>query len=464
MTPRSQVILFMIGAGVVGSILTGGVGQAASGGGDVAWLRNVDGRGLSGPDAAEVVAVDSTGDVLAGGMLDNGSSHYQDFAVFKLAGETGQVLWRSTTHGSGTDEFSPDRAYALAIDPSDDVLAAGVLFSRTHRSDFVVMKLDGETGDRQWLTRLRGTRGGGTDFAFAVAAGADGDVYAGGRVENESDGEAGLDDIVIVRLDGTTGEPIWRREIDGTDLLSTDQVSDLVLDPNGDVVAAGTIGVGFLDQDFFVVKIDHEDGAVVWQRRLHGSASERDDRAESVAVTSTGDVLAAGQIDNASVDLAVVKFAGTSGQVVWRRTIDGESGSDADRAAEVAVDSNDDVLVSGGLSNRDEFRYEFTVLKLAGGNGQVQWSRSLRYGTAEALAVDPTDRIVAVGDLDSDLAVAVFSPSGSLVDKVRVDGSDHGFDDGNDVAIGSEGQVVAAGSLDNVGFRGFDFTVLRLAD
>ena len=45
---------------MVGSILTGGVGQAASGGGDVAWLRNVDGRGLNGPDAADVVAVDST--------------------------------------------------------------------------------------------------------------------------------------------------------------------------------------------------------------------------------------------------------------------------------------------------------------------------------------------------------------------------------------------------------------------
>src|SRR5205807_482613 len=88
--------------------------------------------------AANTVALMSDGDVVVGGT----STH--DFTVVKLSGSTGAELWRVTL--TGNSPSFDDVAYAVAVDPSGDVVAAGYVFSYPPGNEMVTIKLAGSTG------------------------------------------------------------------------------------------------------------------------------------------------------------------------------------------------------------------------------------------------------------------------------------------------------------------------------
>lgn len=427
------------------------------------WTTEIDGGGHQ-IDAAAAVATDSTGDVFAGGLTDDGTARESDFTVIKADGTSGAVLWQVSIDGPGQGDTLGETVDDIAVDPAGDVVAAGTLVNKGNGEDFAVVKLDGATGRQRWGTRLRGDTTGELAMAAAQALviDAQGDVYAGGFLDSSVEFKT----LVVVKLDGATGAVLWRRQLNGTGALLNDQVNALALDPAGEVIAAGSIGDSSRAEEFFVAKLDQQTGSVVWRSQLSGRAadpSNRQDEAYDVAVDSAGDVLAAGALDNGGrtrQDMAVVKLAGDTGNVLWSRSIDGAAHA-FDLASAVAVDSRNDVLVGGFRHNQDEFRPDFSVGKLSGADGRVRWLRDLFGGEVRALTVDAAGRAVAVGEVGDDLTVAEFgAATGRLVRTVRLDGSEHSFDYGFDVATGDDGRIVAVGSVINTGASS-DFTILQ---
>ena len=194
---------------------------------------------------ASSVAINPTGDVLVAGSVSDVEVH-QTFTVLKLAGADGVELWRA--------EMGEGQA-GVALDDDGDVIACG-----TVGEQFVVTKRSGTDGSELW-TRMVGP---GEGYTVSVRAGEQ--VFAGGRLTVPGNlatpGDPG--NFVVVRLDGQTGNELWRTVIDGTfnGQPEGDWVNALAVDAAGDVVAVGRTVNVHTGVDFTVVKLPGATGEV----------------------------------------------------------------------------------------------------------------------------------------------------------------------------------------------------------
>src|SRR5262249_31759019 len=93
-------------------------------------------------DAVFDVRLDPAGDVVAAGTLAEARETYGEFAVAKLRWDDGAEVWRHLVEGA---ESAPARgeARAVAVDSSGDVVATGLVVGETSFIDFTVAKMSG---------------------------------------------------------------------------------------------------------------------------------------------------------------------------------------------------------------------------------------------------------------------------------------------------------------------------------
>jgi len=382
-----------------GGILVAGTSQNASGHDDILvvrldgstgnqlWERRYDGPGLA-VDRASALAVNASGDVLVTGSSANSSGH-SDLLTLKLDGASGALLWESRIDGSGAGD---DAATGLAIDSSGDVLVVGHLRNAAGHDDFAVLKLDGATGTTVWSVTEDGA-GAGADRAVGIAVSSTGDAFVTGYARNGS----GNDDFLTVRLRGSDGMVLWEIPFNGP-ASGKDRASDIAIDDSGDVLVTGTSrGTGGND-DFHTAKLAASDGAVLWEARYNGPANDSD-TPSGLAVDPAGNVVVTGISWNGSnQDIFTAKYAAIDGEFLWGSRYNGPANR-ADAGVGVAVDSAGNAVVVGYSWNTNA---DAMTLLLNGDTGSVTWSR--RYtgsgadDNATALFVDDEDHIVTTGE------------------------------------------------------------------
>lgn len=387
----------------------------------VAMLANADGApmwqssitGTEGTGHATALAIDPIsvmdpiGFITVAGSLDN-SATGEDFAVLKLVPFDGSVLWR--TEIDGPPGGGRDRALAIALD-SIDVVAGGYSDTR----NLFVVKLDGGSGAELWRWPLVVTRGRVEAVAVNSAASM---AVAVGNVHNSASGL----DLLVVALDLATGAELWQRQISGS-ALRDDTAHSVAIDPSdGSVAVAGVVEDDTTSDDFFVVKFDAA-GTELWRRAEDGTHGNSD-VAYAVAIDPSGDVIAAGALDNLITrdDLAVFKYAGAGGGVLWQRQVAGTRPGD-DRANALRIDASGDVFVAGLIRNHPG--NDFDVIKWAN-DGTPVWRREINgddSSSDEALAVAVEGAEVAaagstrnVGTHDDATIVKLSSTDGSGID------------------------------------------------
>jgi len=256
---------------------------------------------------------------------------------------------------------------AVTMHELGDVVAVGCNHNTGTFSDFTVVKFAGSSGVELWRQMINGTAANSSDWANAVAVDGAGDVVAVGQTQNSPN----RNDFTVVKFAGTTGHPLWRKAISGSGANSDSEALAVTVDAAGDVAAAGFIQ-NSTGHDFIVVKLAGGTGVELWRQTRNGSANG-DDQARAVAVDRSGNVVAAGFIENSgsSLDFTVIKFAGTSGVPLWERVLHGTaapSGNKFEAALAVAVDPRGDVVAAGTTQNTGTF-FDFTVIKLDGTDG-----------------------------------------------------------------------------------------------
>ena len=376
----------------------------------VAKLSGRDGRELwryalscpeGGDDEAHAIAVDPGGDVVVGGHVDScgtGSS----FTVVRLSGSSGDELWRYQTGGNGECET----AAALLIDAAGDVVAGGAI-AGTACGDFLVAKLSGAGGSELWRYRFA-VAGAGQfedDSVTALASHDPGSIVAVGA-------------NIAVELSGTTGEAMWFRVLPGA------ASSAVAVDGPGDaLLALSTNDPG--GSAFGAVKLSGTTGDIIWSD-LVGASNHLDASAAGGALDATGDPIAAGVLESAAThaDFAVVKFDGRTGAERWRRIIDGTL-HNFDVARSIGLDPAGNPVVAGLIENRRTC-YDFAVVKLSGATGDIVWRRTLD-GTAVASFCDCADGEGGCGnagvDRDDAQRVAVDASGRAVVGGVLSDGA-----------------------------------------
>ena len=142
---------------------------------------------------------------------------------------------------------------------------------------------------------MRQLGGPTTDYALGIAAFADGGVSIAGLTDGDlAGGNAGLQDVLIARIDGD-GTRIWTRQFGTT---KDDQATSVATDRQGNVYVGGST-LGDLatpsagDGDAFLAKAG-PDGVVSWVRQFGTAAN---DIVRSVSALSAGGAVIAGQTE-----------------------------------------------------------------------------------------------------------------------------------------------------------------------
>ncbi len=439
-----------------------------------AWAKAFNGPVVYTPSWADAVAVDANGDIVAAGTLpDQFFVGLHRFAVMKLAGSDGTVLWRREI--TGTNERSNlNEATAVVVTPDGDVVAAG--YTMFEILVFTVVKINGATGELIWRRGIQGSGQNNGAYAQSVALDANGDVVAAGNSVIEADSL-----LTTVKLAGATGEVIWRRDVTGT--ASDGYANSVTVDAVGDVIAAGTVAFCVSTPPcspqethyyFHVVKMVGATGMLAWRRSIMGTRIDGFDEALSVAIGAGGDVIAAGYTENPTTrdDITVVRLARESGEPLWRTDINGTANQD-DYASSMVVDAQGDAVVAGYTRNSPGST-DFSVFKLSGASGAEVWRLLLQgavggFEFAQAVALNANGDVLAAGathNFDASMSdftvVKVRGDTGREVWHHLADGALGERSAANAVAIDANGDVAAAGLTTNYFPSLTDFTVVKI--
>ncbi|HEX7150018.1 MAG TPA: putative Ig domain-containing protein [Thermoanaerobaculia bacterium] len=286
---------------------------------------------------------------LPGGIAVDGAGNQYDFTTqfgtatdYSLAkrSATGTLLWQRTW---GATSSSSELAITMTLDSAANPIVTGTSAGSFGGSAIVTTKFNA-AGTQQWMHTFTGTAGGNNDRPVAVVTNAAGDVFVAGTVSNSGT----ANDLVVLKIDGVNGGPLWATTINGAPSgVSDDAAFALALDPAGNPVVTGRFGSG-TTSDFGAVKLNASTGAILWNTAVPTPGVGDEPRA--IAIDTNGDVVLLGTTNlGASSDLFTVKLAGADGIPLWMVPYDGGFG--ADHGVALRITSSNEIVVLGTVAH-----------------------------------------------------------------------------------------------------------------
>lgn len=450
------------------------VAKYPAGDGPALWAPPPVDNGFN--DEALALAIDESGDVYATGTTYLLSTS-QDIQTVRYDGTTGNRVWAKTYNSSNGNN---ETALALTVDPGGDLFVAGYLdYSTTGEDDFLVLKyrnVKNQDGSGSATLLWASTAGSGARNDRAIGLGRhDGQVLVAGWSDR---GTAELPDIDYIVL-GYDAEGLDRPTGLTAQVVSNAQISlnwqdnsvnneEFIIQRRawdiGEWTEAGRVGADVtvfpdsgLEPDtrytYRVLAANSTQGTSnpsdpvtvrttiisydppVWQFLFN---SGDDDYPEGIAVGPDAHPVVTGYSFtlNSAADYYTIKLDRTLAAELWHGSYD-DPDSESDYAEAVAVDSTNQVIVTGfaslyaegGLGNTNDI---YTLWYAADGlprdaNGNSEKLRGDPYNgpsgsddrsSAVAAAVDGSNNSVVVGygknaDLNDDLYVLKFRPDRS---------------------------------------------------
>ena len=396
-----------------------------------AWVRIYD----AGSDGGGWVAIDPGGNVVTAGNSE------WDFYTAKYSGTDGALLWERRHDGSTN---TADGLTGMALDPSGNVVVTGWLSSASS-NQWYTAKYAAANGALLWERRLSAWTTIAIGYPAALAVDKGGNVIVTGVLDG---------DIYTAKYAGVDGALLWEK------LFSTGLAYDfgraVAVDSSGNVIVTGSANRSATDSDcdYYTAKYAGANGALLWEHRYNGPSNSYD-FPTAVAVDAIGNVAVTG---GSGHDVYTAKYAAANGALLWERRYSGPPSWRWEAGLAVAVDRHGNVVVTGYAGNTANDDY-YTA-KYAAADGALLWER--RYDgpgssddMAGALALDANDNVVVTGRSEAstnfysgDIYTAKYSAAdGALLWERRYNGTLNQLDGGGRVAIAPNGMIVVAGSV-----------------
>ena len=243
--------------------------------GNQLWARIYNGPDNKA-DTANAIAVDNLNNIVVTGSSKNGFLFPtdDDYATVKY-NSAGTQQWVIRY-----DNGSNDRAYAIVIDNSGNVIVTGES-ENSSNSDYATVKYN-TSGNQQWVSRYNY---GNNDRAYAIVI----DNSGGTIVTGESEQSPGNSDYGTVKYN-SSGTQQWSSRYDNGNY---DRAYAIVIDNSGNtyVTGASRSGSSAGTEDYLTLKYSAA-GNQDWSIRRDGNNSE--DRAYAIVIDSQGNVYITG--------------------------------------------------------------------------------------------------------------------------------------------------------------------------
>lgn len=295
------------------------------------WTVTQDGP-ASNNDAARGVAIDGVNNIVVVGEVFD-VVQGTDIWVRSYNGN-GIVNWTQTYHA-----VSSDNAYGVAVAPNDDIYVAGSSFTPTAGRDIWLRRYssDGTPGPIYTENGDADTH----DVAYAIAVDPTGDLLVAGYVTTVTNGRD-----IWLRKYTTAGTPVWTRTISSPG-TSQDEGHGVATDANGGVIVTGFLSVAGEARDIWVRKYDTS-GDVEWTDTVSGTEGSNDE-GNAAATDADNNVIVTGFIDNGAAgrDIWIRKYD-PDGAQLWTRTFNApQDGTDS--GEDVSVDTDGNIVVAGSI-------------------------------------------------------------------------------------------------------------------
>lgn len=381
------------------------------------WVQRY--AGPSWMDAATAIALDSSGAVCVTGW-SYGPGEYDDLTTIKYHPD-GDTMW-VRRHNGGTKGW--DRASDTAIDEDGNLHVTGVSYGCGTDADIVVIKYHPD-GDTAWA-RLYDSPGDGYDSACAVVVDGSGKVCVTGIATH------GAHFDFITMKYHSNGELAWTRRY-AYDWWT--QPYGLTVDDSGCVYVTGGSKSWSSNEDYATIKY-HPNGDTAWIRRY--DALNFNDRAEAIAVDSSGNVyVTGGSGDDGGTDYATIKYY-PNGDTAWVRRFDG-TGNWNDRARAITVDDSGSVYVTGPGGT---IKYD--------AHGNQLWTGF--FGGID-IALDVTAHVYVTGTIDDDYVTVGYHPDGDTAWLRTYDGPGNARDSACAIDVDGSGNVYVTGETQSDGIE-----------
>ena len=372
-------------------------------------------------------------------LTSNGSS---DGFIIKY-NVSGEAEWAKIIGGEKYDSI-----FALKVTQNGGYIIGGYfqsssvnLESRVNltnkgSSDGMVIKFDKVEIPNPIVIQAEGIGGASTDYINVVVATNDGGYIAGGRFNSSSlnlgNGvrltNKGSADGVIIKYNSNR-EVEWARRIGGTDY---DNINVVAVTSDGGYIVGGYFkssnidlgnGVSLISRgssDGMIIKYN-SNGEVEWAKGIGGTDNEK---INSVAVTSEGDYIVAGDFISESIDLGngisltnngivdgmIIKYS-SNGEAKWAKGIGGKN---SDYIESIAETQDGGYIVGGyfwssidlgnGESLTSKGNDDGMIIKYSSA-GKVEWSRAIGGGSREcvnSVSVTSDGGYIVGGDFSSE--------------------------------------------------------------
>ena len=288
-----------------------------------------------------------------------------------------------------------------------------------------------------WVQRY-GHTAGSSDSAKKVVTDNAGNVIVAGW----SGGGNGVYDYATIKYSGA-GVPLWTNRYDGP--LLGDFVAGLAVDGSGNVFVTGTT---YDDSDFFsdFATIKYSSAGVPLWTNLY-STGVGTDWPNALGVDSNGNVIVTGM--RWGDKFATIKYSG-SGVPLWTNHYVANPNS-FDAALALAVDRDDNVVVTGISYVLNPFEPDCVTIKYSGAGVQLWVNRYRGPGSAgggRAVAVDSEGNVFVTGISGGTGATIKYSGSGMPLWTNTSSGG------GNAVAVDGHDNIIVTGGSATIKYSG----------
>jgi uncharacterized delta-60 repeat protein len=258
----------------------------------------------------------------------------------------------------------------------------------------------------------------------------------------------------------------WETRYSGTG-NNPDNVADMFVDGSGNIYVTGTSYNGS-NFDIITRKYDNA-GAVLWTSTFNGDGNGTD-VAAALAVDASGNVFVTGYSyrGGTNYDITTIKYT-SAGTQSWQ-AYSGNGTSAFDEGRDIAVDANNDVIVTGGVQNTAGSNTDFRTIKYTNA-GTVSWtvdySNSTNLDMGLALVTDASNNVYVTGHSfvtgqDLNIRTIKYNSAGTQQYNTATNYSTiNSIDSPSKIVVNSSGEVYVAGRVFNGTSTDDDIVVMK---